>query len=50
MNPLHDIAARVRSEANIADRPGQYGRLMQIADDIEQAAENQSFRPERGAE
>lgn len=37
---VNELAARIRSEAELADRPGQHDRLNQIALDVEQALES----------
>jgi hypothetical protein len=31
-----DLVKRIRTEANVSDRPGQYDRLQQIADDLKE--------------
>jgi hypothetical protein len=35
------LSSRIRSEAAIADRPGQYARLMQIAHELDDTNRSQ---------
>jgi hypothetical protein len=36
--PFHSIADRIRYEADVAARPGQYVRLMAIAEELDERA------------
>lgn len=45
---IAQIVARIRAEADLADRPGQYDRLNLIALDLETFA--LAFQPERGGD